>query len=274
MPPLIDVSLRFDTLSVPTPEVVVGSRRVVLFDGGVFGGDTVDLPTIAVDTPTIRVPQETIPVPDIEIGAQRIDLADSFLFDSIPIPDVELELEKRSINLPLSDRNVIVVTGVDLRVSFDPLSPAEYVAIGSVVVPDLEVTERQFAVGGQVIQLPDIRQELPDITLPAVQIPELVLPEVPVIDVQVRQTAVPDPTTFRIVTDLTTLERRLSPLQAIPDAFLSNPSSYVFDTALSTFRARLGQGVLDRLRSIGNAVLETALSSDTKQKVRAAAGDE
>jgi PKD repeat protein len=56
-------------------------------------------------------------------------------------------------------------------------------------------------------------------------------------------------------------------------SFLSDPRNYVFATFRTEFESRIGDGLLGTLRRILNSILESAISDDTRQRLRDRAGD-
>jgi hypothetical protein len=50
--------------------------------------------------------------------------------------------------------------------------------------------------------------------------------------------------------------------------FIDSPTEYILDSVFSEVRRRLGGGILDRLKSLTDDVLDVALSSSTKERLR------
>jgi len=51
-------------------------------------------------------------------------------------------------------------------------------------------------------------------------------------------------------------------------SFLSDPRGYVFAAFRTEFESRIGNGLLGTLRRLADRILESALSDETKQRLR------
>jgi len=273
MADLIEVRSRIDSISVPIPEVTVGTRTLSLPSFPGVSLPDLTLPDIALDLPTISVPRATVTVPSVAVRAERVALPSLPGFDLPVGVTARIEPTLATIDLPLVEESVTVVVGLELIGPELDTIPVAGLDLPDLTIPSVTVQLREETVGGAVVYLPDLRPPLPDLDLP--DVPGLSLPSIPLpeVSVAVSSVPVPDPTTLRVTARLRAARLRRELLGDLPEGLLSDPTAFVFTAALAEVRRRLGDGLVPLLREIAEGILQVALSEETKERLRDQAGD-
>lgn len=268
MPPLVEADVSFDTVTVPTPPVRIETRTIDFPDLPAIRLPDIDVAGGRLPLGTIRTPSHRLVLPDVRLSSDRVDLPST---PSIPVPDVDLprlDVDYSTFSFLGGAVRFTVPTDVDLRggrITYDFRGGRD---LGSVRVPDVDVDRDVVQIGGDRIGLPTIdlprfRQELP--TVPGLELPPF---DVPTGVTLLGTTSIIDPTSVRVVVGVNLPDLSRFVLQFLPESFVEDPVLWSFETAVSGFLRGIGAGSLTLLKNATEAVLQHALSSETKEELQ------
>jgi hypothetical protein len=265
---LVEVEIRTDPITVRIPEVSVGEGSIPTPNIPRFDPDLPPVPIPVRGETRFTLPEFTVPVPTIREGETFIplpSLPDIFYVEDV---DVGLRVETETFDFLGLEGFVTLPTdveliGPDVEFAFKSFDLPVGLEVPSV---DVGTTRRRF--GGDLVTLPGIdieREPLPLPSLGPIEIPDIPVPEVRVD---------PDGETVRVPTQVVpdvsvnTAEFRRVLLGPLPAGLLEDPPGYVFTAVVAEFESRIGDGLLGTLRRLVNSILESALSEETRQRLR------
>jgi hypothetical protein len=270
---LVEIEILTDPVAIPVPEVSVGEGSIPTPNIPRFDPD---LPPVPIPTPgetRFRLPEFPVAVPTIRKDTTFIPLPrlpDIFYVENV---DVGLQVETETFDFLGIEGILTLPTDVELigpSVEFDFKSFDLPVGLE---VPSVDVGTTTERIGGDLIRLPGIDIERQPLPLPSFG--PIEIPDIPFPDIEVD----PEGQTFNVPTQavpkvtVNTAEFRRVLLGPLPAGLLEDPPGYVFTVVLEEFEARIGDGLLGTLRGLANSILESAISEETRQRLRERAGD-
>lgn len=268
MADLVEVEVLSDTVSVPVPEIVVGTDSISLPSIPGLSLPDLPVPDVRLTDQLVGLPSASVTVPDVSVRTDSVFLPPLPAFPYVETFTLDLDVDFQTFEFVGFLSPVTLPVGVDLigpDISFGFFDPPDLPVLR---IPDIDIRFRQELVGGGSLRIPAV-----DVTTDVIRLPDLApvsFPSIPVPDVRVAvdQVAIPDPTTLRADVAVNTAEFRRVLLGPLPTGLLEDPPGYVFTAVVAEFESRIGDGLLGTLRRLVNSILESALSEETKQRLR------